>query len=150
MNPTILALRAVTGVYFRRLLIIATAVAVGLFSILYIVINYLAMNLSPWWWIFMIVLVPLSIIVVIVGAGLWFASRKLLPRRMSRQESRTIMAFGAKLFGVIERGRVPYPLLLGMVAKDVLRGKESNLVKDTIADSRSLKDDFIRIQQMFT
>ena len=150
MNSTILALRAVTGVYFRRLLIIATSIAVVVLAILYIAINYLAMNLSPWWWLFMIVLVPVTVLAIIVGSGLWFASRRLLPRRMNRHERQMVMTFGSKLFGVIERGRLPYPLLLGLVAKDVLRGRESSLVRDTISDSRSLKDDFRVIQKFFS
>ena len=149
MNPALKALRAITGVYFQRILLIASGVAAVVFAVLFIVVNYLAMNFSPWWWIFMIVLVPITVMAVIVSAGLWFASRKLMPRTITKDEKKIITTFGSKLFGIIERSRMPYPLMLAMVAKDVLRGRSSNLVRETIQDSTTLKSDFERIRTMF-
>mgnify|MGYP003617543388 FL=1 len=149
MNPTANALRAVTGIYMRRMLYMIMIVGAVIFIVAYALLFWLAGSLSPLWWFSLVVLVPLTVVSLGVVAGLWYASGKVLPRSMSRAERQTITSFGSKLFGVVERGRLPYPLLLIMVGKDLLRRRESRFLRDAIDDSRSLKQDFAVIQDMF-
>lgn len=148
MNTTTHALIAITGVYFRRLLYMGMIVAGIALVVIYSLITWLALSWSGWW-LLLGGVIPLTIIALIVTGGLWYVSGKLLPRRLSGEERRAIAAFGSKLFGVVERGKTPYPLLIVLIGKDVLRKRESGFVRDVISDSRSLKSDFDRIRALF-
>ena len=149
MSPTTQALRAVTGVYFRRLLGIVVIIGGTAMILVYALLFWLGTSVSPLWWFFLIILIPITGVLAGIGGGLWYASGKLLPRRLTKTERQAVTTFGSKLFGIVERGRMPYPVLLIMVGKDVLRRRESTFLKQFISDSRTLKDDFSRIRDMF-
>ena len=70
MKPTAAALRAITGVYFQRVLMMVMGLAVGIMALAYLLLSYLATALSPWWWIFLVVMVPLTLLVTATSAVL--------------------------------------------------------------------------------
>lgn len=94
MKPTADAVRAITGVYFQRTLVIVISLAVGVLGAVYLLLGYLAASLTPWWWIFLVVLVPATLVITALSAVLWFASSRLLPRRLDRDEKRFVYGFG--------------------------------------------------------
>ena len=149
MNPTIQALRAVTGVYYRRILYPVVGIGAIIILALYALVVWLATTVSPILWLLLIILIPLTIVAGAITAGLFVASRAIMPRNLTRAERQTITGFGNSLFGLLERGRVPYPLVLVMIGKDVLRRRESTFLKEVINDTSSLKSDFSRIRDMF-
>ena len=150
MKPTTAALRAITGVYFQRVLMMVMGLAVGMMALAYLLLSYLATALSPWWWIFLVVMVPLTLLVTAISAVLWFASSKLLPRPMDRTEKKFVYRFGQKLVAVVGQERVPYPIMLVFVVRGVLRGKGSELFRRALDDAPTLRQDFRRITRMFS
>ena len=150
MEPTVAAVRAITGVYFQRILLIVISLTVTTLLGVYLLLGYLAAALTPWWWIFLLVLVPITLIVTAIGAVLWFASSRLLPRRMDRSEKTFVYHFGQKLARVIGEERLPYPIMMFFIVKSVMRGKGSDLFKKALADAPSLRQDFRRITRMFS
>lgn len=149
MNPTTSAVRAITGIYFRRLLTLIILAGSVLFIAAYLLLFYLASSLSPAWWFFLVFLVPATLVGVAVLAGLWLASGKLLPRHLDASERRQVRQFGNKVFGLVETARTPYPLALGIIAKDVMRGRDSSFLKKIIANSSTLRADFDAIRKLF-
>lgn len=103
--------------------------------------------MDPWWLVLLALLLPLALAVSVIGGILWLATGRLAPRKMSRNEQKQLTAFSDKILGVVERVKVPYPVLIVLTAKDVLRGKESTFLKNIIEDSKSLKTDFAELQK---
>lgn len=150
MKPTADAVRAITGVYFQRTLVIVISLAVGVLGAVYLLLGYLAASLTPWWWIFLVVLVPATLVMTALSAVLWFASSRLLPRRLDRDEKKFVYGFGQKLVTVIGQERLPYPIMMLFIMKSVIKGNGSELFKRALGDAPSLRRDFQRIQRMFS
>ena len=150
MNATISALRAITALYFRRLLIIGCLILGSIAAGLLILVVWLGMAFSDWWWMLLIPIGVLVVVTIAVGAWLWVLTDKLLPRPLARQESRQVKDFTDKLFGLVEQTSLSYPVLAVLIGKDVLHGHESTLLRDAVDDSSSLKTDFASIKEMFS
>lgn len=147
MNSTVSALRAITAVTMRRILVPVMWV-VGLFVLLvYLCVIYLTTQIDPWWALLFILLVPASVIVLLISAGLWIVSGKLLPSGYSRSHKKEIVAFTDKIMRLFENSKTPYPIHLFLIGKDVLRGKESKHVREVIDDSKSLRRDFEELRK---
>ena len=149
MKPTVAAVRAITGVYFQHFLVIVMILCVAALLAIYATLSYLASSLTPWWWVFLIFLVPLTLVVTGLCAILWFASSRLLPRKLDRFERKFVYSFGKKLVGVIGQERLPYPIMMFFIFKSVLRGRGSELFKTALENSGPLRQDFQRIMRMF-
>lgn len=147
MGTNVTALRAISAVFFRRILRWVIIIAGVLFAIALLLDAYLATTISPWWWLFLIVLIPAGVVGMLVATGLWVVSSRLLPRKMTKAENRQVLAFTDKIFGIAENARMPYPLLLILVGKDIIRGKQSSFIANTIQDTRSLQSDYEEIRQ---
>lgn len=142
------AFRVISAVFFRRILKWAIIIAAVVFVSTLLLITFLATTFSGWWWLLLIFVLPISIIALVVGAGLWVATSRVLPRHLTGKETRQVLAFTDKIFGITENARMPYPLLLIMVGKDVIRGKQSSFIANTINDSRSLRSDYEEIRKI--
>lgn len=143
------ALRALSALFFFKILHPTLVMVAVILIALYTSTILLALTFSNWWLLALVVLVPLTVILLIVGYLLWYLLHKLLPRKLSSDERIKLHKFTDKLWGVAEQVRLPYPVLLFLVAKDVLRGKESKFLRKIIGDSRDLMREFDDIQDLF-
>ena len=143
------AFRALSALFFYKILYPAVFMILILMVALYVLTIFLTISFSNWWLLLLVLLIPLTIFFFIAGYILWYLLKKLLPRRLSNHELVRLSRFTDKLFEVAEQARLPYPVLLFLVAKDVLRGKESKFLRKIIGDSRDLMREFGEIQQMF-
>ncbi len=142
------ALRAITAVYFRRLLVIAAGLSGVTSVILLLLTAVLALNLSPWWWLLLVIILPLIVVIASVIGVLWITTNRLLPRQLSRTEIKSISAFTGKLFGVVEQIHLPYPVLLVLIGKDIIKGKPNKILQDTVENSRLLRKEYTEIKDM--
>ena len=143
------ALRALSALFFFKILHPTLVMIAVILIALYTSTILLALTFSNWWLLALVVLVPLTVIILIVGYILWYLLHKLLPRKLSSDERAKLHKFTDKLWSVAEQVRLPYPVLLFLVAKDVLRGKESKFLRKIIGDSRDLMREFDDIQDLF-
>ena len=149
MNPYIRALRAITATVFQRVYRPFAWVIGGIFLIMYLLIIWLALAVSPWWWIGLAVLAPLTIIVGVVMFVLWTLSNRLQPRRLQKHERQSIQRFTDRILRVAEVRATPVPILVALIAKDVIRDKKSTFIEETINDTTGLKQDFAAIRDLF-
>lgn len=147
MGSHALAIRAITAVFVRRILKWILVVGIGIIVISFVLTAYLASVFSVWWWLLLIVIWPPTVIVLIIAGLMWLITSRLLPRKFNRQEQRRITNFTDKLFGVAETPRTPYPLLLVLVGKDIVRGRQSQFITETIQNSKSLRTEYEEIRQ---
>lgn len=143
------ALRALSALFMYKILHPVLFMTVIVMAALYVLTILLALTFSSWWLLILAILIPLTIIFAVVGFILRFLLQKLLPRKLSPHERKQINDFTGKLFGIAERARLPYPVLLFLVGKDVLRGKESRFLSEMIGDSKGLMKEFEEIQRLF-
>lgn len=149
MGSHALAIRAITAVFVRRILKWVFIAGAGIVIISFVITAYLASAFSVWWWLLLVIIWPPTIIAIIIAGLLWLITSRLLPRNLDRQERRQIGNFTDKLFGVAETARTPYPLLLLLVGKDLIRGRQSRFITNAIDDSKSLQGDYENIRTKF-
>lgn len=143
------ALRALSALFFFKILHPVLIMTIIILAALYTLTILLTLTFSPWWLLSLILLIPLTSVVLIGGYILWYLLHKLLPRKLAAHERSKLNRFTEKLWTVSEKARLPYPVLLFLVAKDVLRGKESEFLRKIIGDSRELMRELTEIQKLF-
>lgn len=149
MTPYIQALRAITFTTFRALFIPAAWIVGGSLVVLVILDILLAVMYSTWWLLFLIILIPLVLLALVIGAILWAIARRMAPRALSPEERRCITTFTDKLKRIAEARATPLPIIVILIAKDVVRGKKSDYLENMINDSTTLKQDFMEITALF-
>lgn len=149
MNSAISLIRAITALYAQHILKLISIMAGVAFGILYLVVILLGANHSLWWYVVLLALIPLTIVVGIIGWFAWWTTRKLMPRRLRRDEKNDLLLFRDKIAHVVTAGKTPAPLLWVALLRDVAMGRGSHRLQSIIEDSRELKDDFERLRALF-
>lgn len=149
MNPYIRALRAITATVFQRVYRPLVWIIGGILTLLCVSIIALMYYATPWWGIAFIILIPIILLFGTVSIILWLLSQRLLPRRLMHSERQQILEFSDKLLRVAELRATPLPVIVGLIAKDLIRGKKSSYLEGIIADSGSLKSEFTKIRDLF-
>jgi hypothetical protein len=149
MHQTVSTFRAITAVLFQRIfrpvIWVGTMVIIGL----YILTIYLGVAVHGLWWLLLIVLIPGTVLLGGISTALWFLANQLLPRPLQSHERRQLLGFADKIIRIAEVRATPIPVLVFLVAKDVIRGRRSTYVEEVIEDSKSLKDDFVAARTLF-
>jgi hypothetical protein len=143
------ALRALSALLLYRILHPVLFLVIIIMVACYVLTVLLALSFSAWWWLLLILFVPITLVLAVLGFVLWFLIQQLLPRRLSSAERKYLNTFTEKLFGIAERARLPYPVLIVLIGKDVIRGRESRFLSRLIGDSKALTRELGEIQAMF-
>lgn len=119
MSSSVLAVRAVTAVYARQLLLPVLWIGLGTYAIVMAIIIWIAYAVSPWW----LLLAFLPTIVICVGLalwlGVWFTAKKISPDMDKRQKAATKKVV-KKLNDVAEQVGTPRFVLIFRIARDVV------------------------------
>lgn len=150
LRRTTSALRALSALFLYRALQPVLVMSVILLVAAYVTMILLALSFSGWWWLLLILLLPLALVFVVLCYLMWFTIQKLMPRKLAPAEREQLQDFIEKLFSIADRGTLPYPVLLFLVAKDVIRGRESRFLSTLIGDSKALTHEFGEIQDLFS
>ena len=149
MKATIQTFRALTATVFRRAFIPAAWIVGSVITALYLLTFYLGGWVHPFWWLLLVVLMPVTLVVVALAAAAWYLSGRLFPRPLTVAEQTQIKDFSDKIIRVAEVRATPIPIVFMLIAKDVIRGKNSSYIESIVDDSASLKDDFLSLRNMF-
>jgi drug/metabolite transporter (DMT)-like permease len=142
MNGTVGLLRAVSSAFAQSLIRKIGLMILVIWLVLVVLMVLLTVQVSTWWAIMFVPLVVLGIGVVVFATALWFAAQQLAPRKLSGSERKEIQVFAEKVMGIAERVKAPLAVIAVGVARDVLLRRDSNLVRELIDDSITLKTDF--------
>lgn len=148
-NVSVRALRALSALVLHRMLKPALFMIVIILSAFYVLTILLTLSFSAWWLLILILLLPLTLVLLILGYVMWFLLQKLLPRKLSTTERNRLDAFIEKISDIADRIKLPYPVMILLVVKDVIRGKESKFIRGIIGDSKELTAEFGEIQELF-
>lgn len=142
-------LRAISTLFLSRILKPVAFMTVIVLGSAYVLTILLSVAFSSWWLLLLVILVPLTVIAVVGTVVLRFILRQLLPRRLSPDEKGRINAFLDKLERVAENAKLPYPVLVFLVAKDVIRKKESKFLAEMIGDTKGMMTELGEIERLF-
>lgn len=148
MNASIQAVRAISWVIIERVVRVWTIIAVFT-AFISVALEIWLMQLSTWWGLAWLVLLPLFMVTTMLLGALWFGLSRLTPRKLSKAERTDIKSVAEKTTSIIETARTPYPFLLIRLAFDVIRGRDSTLIERTLSQTAELKSDFARIRCYF-
>lgn len=121
MDTTILAVRAVTATFGRRLLWPTLIVWVAVYLITFGLSWWLAAVLHPLWWLFVLMLTPLFV----AGLALWGISYGLLARihpKLDRTQQRLTKEIVDHVSHIAEEMGTPRFIILGRIVRDVVFG----------------------------
>ncbi len=141
-------MRILSALLLKRLLkpVLVIMAIVGL--ALYALTVFLALSFSSWWLLSLVVLVPVTVFLLLIASLLWYLLGKLAPKKLSKFEQQKVNSFIDTLFSLAERSKTPYPILLFLIAKDVIRGKESSFLRGLIGDSKKVTGEFEEIRKL--
>lgn len=142
-------LRAVSALFLLKLLQPIVFLAGIILGAAYVLMTLLSLSFSEWWLLALIILIPLTIVLLGGYLLLRFLIQKLLPRKLSPGERTKINDFLDTLLSTAERAKLPYPVLVFLVAKDVIRGKESKFLGKMVGDTRDLMTELGEIERLF-
>lgn len=142
-------MRVLSALLLKRLLRPVLIILVITGVALYVLTAFLALSFSAWWWLLLLIFIPVTVFLGLLVYLLWFLFGKLLPRKLSKPEQQKLNGFIETLFSLAERSKTPYPILLFLIAKDVIRGKESSFLRDLIGDSKKVTQEFEQIRTLF-
>ena len=149
LNASLGAMRAIS-VATATLIVRPALIMIGIIVVaFYCLTAFLALSFSAWWWLMLVVLVPLTLVILGIGLLMLFLLRRLTPRGLRAADQAKVDGFAQKLLGVVERSRYSYPVILFLIAKDIVRKKESSFLRNMIGDSRSLTREFGEICRLF-
>lgn len=149
MTPYIHAIRALTSLTFRRIFI-PIAIILACVAIALLVLNgFLGSQVSAWWFLLYLLLIPLIAIGLGLGTFAWFISGRLLPRQLSPSEQATLRQFSNKIIHLAEVRSTPLPILGMILAKDIMLRKKGGYIESLIGDSRTLHSDFQHVVNLF-
>lgn len=148
-QATISALRAISALVLWRFLKPARFIVAIFLTAGYIMTLLLSLSFSAWWLLLLFILVPLTVVFVLLVLILRFVVKKLIPRQLSKGERDKINTFSDRVFEIAEQTGTPYPIILFLIGKDVIRGKESSYLRNLIGNSQTVLREFGEIQTIF-
>lgn len=119
MDSTILAIRAITSLYVKRLLLPILVIGFGVYVAVIGIIWWIAASVSNWWWLLAIV----PTLVVLVGLAIWTVVRVLVGRispPMNKRQTTAAKKFIKRIDGAAEHIGTPKFIIIYRVIKDVL------------------------------
>lgn len=121
MDSTILAIRAITAHYGRTLLWPVLIIGVIFYICVFGLSWLLAVQLSAWWWLLVILLTPISIVCLFLWILCFAIIRRIHPKldKKQRQLVREISGHAAHI--AAEMG-TPKFIILGRIVRDVVFG----------------------------
>lgn len=149
MKPQINAARAISGITFQRIFKPIAIVVLVITLLLYGLLFFLASEVSMLWLIFLIVMIPATIVISAISFALWKLSQTILPRKLNRTESTQINNFVNSLISTNDLRTTPPPLIAIRIGKDLFRKQKSSYLDEVIGNSRALKGDFDKIVKLF-
>ncbi|RYX79421.1 hypothetical protein EON76_01735 [bacterium] len=119
MDSTILAIRAITSLYVKRLLLPILVIGLGVYVVIIGLIWWIAASVSNWWWL----LATVPTVVLLIGLAIWVVVRILVGRiapPMNKPQTVAANKFIKRIDGVAERIGTPKFVVIYRVIKDVL------------------------------
>lgn len=147
-NDTTKAIRAIASQMVRQFLMPFIVGGGVLLAIIFIIVIVLSINYSGWWLIILLPLVPLSIIFMLIIAGLWFINIKIVPS-MSKAQRKAVKTFTERIGAYSDIIGTPRFIIAFRVIRDVIRKHPRKYLGELVDSSSELNRDFDAVRRSF-
>lgn len=148
MNKVTVA-RALTVTIARRIITLATWIALTIFVVILLICWALAYFFSPWWWLLIIPFILLLIIFFVVRLILMFIVKRIYGDTLTKQQRTALNEFTDKIWGLLEARSTPIPIIVLISIKDILFHQDITTIKGFISDTVSLRSDYEALEKLF-
>ena len=147
--PKITVARALTAHLGKRLINLATLIALGIFGLIFILTAALVYFFSPWWWLLIIPFVFLLSIFFVVRLFVVLIIRRIHPDHMNKEQKRGLDDFSDKVQAAIEARATPLPVIVLISVKDLVFHRDITTIKKLISDTAGLRSDYANLEKLF-
>lgn len=148
MNAAVQASRAVLTAYAKKTLRPVEITAVIVFAVALFGTASLIVNVSPWWWLLMIIVGAYGAIGSIMWLVIHYTLDRLTPPQ-TKTQSQAVHAFIVRAEKVADlAGMTRFGLLLRVI-QNVLSRSETNVLSDLAQSSKDLKKSFEEVIAAF-
>lgn len=119
MNSTVLAIRAITALYVKRLLLPILLIGIGVYVVIIGLVAWIAAISSGWWWLLAI----LPTVFIVVGLIIWSIARLIVMRvapPMNKRQTAATKQFIKRIDRVAEHVGTPKFVIIYRVVKDII------------------------------
>lgn len=119
MDSTILAIRAVTAEYAKRLLWLPLIIGVAAYVVVLLLVGWIASSAGAWWWF--LAILPTGIFMV--ALALWILARLFAMRlapSMNKAQRQAVRHFSKRIDKVAEHVGTPKFILIFRITKDLV------------------------------
>ncbi len=150
MKRSITPARAVTAIFMRRMLKIATVVAVIVMGIIILITGTLASFFSSWWWLIVLPFGILFGLFVLARVVALLIVNAIYSHKLSSTQKDKVNEFIDKIQAALEARATPLPLIALICIKDVLIHRDIVTVKKIVHDTANLRSDYTELEKLFT
>ncbi len=151
MNPTILALRAISSLYvqdiLRPLLVIGCLVYIAVLGI----IGWIAYVASPWWWLLGILPSFVFLVALTVWIIAFLIARRIAPA-MNKKQKQAAKKFVGRIGNAAEHLATPKFILIFRVIKDVILrpNDDHTFIGDLAREPGEMRHEFNQLRRLFS
>ena len=149
MNQRLTAPRALTALIARRVVRLATIIAVAIIGVIFLVSGVLAYFFSPWWWLLVIPFLLLFGVFIFFRIITMIFIRIVHPNAITREQRDAMNSFIDKIVAVIEAKSTPLFLVVAICIKDIVFHRDVVTIKNLIKDTASLRAEYAKIEKLF-
>lgn len=150
MQAKVDVIRALASTVAKRALLVISVVGAVISILLLIGIWALAHYLSAWWWLLLFIYIPWLVIALVVFSIARLIAHKIYPRPLSDRQKRLLKDFADKIQRLLESRGMGWWVFAFLCFKDLLFYRDLRTLKELIADTASLKNDFEELEWNFS
>lgn len=146
-SPLLLAVRAISAEFARRIFV-PTVIIAGIASVAFLAVTIWLVTQSAWWWFLLaplIIAVSVAIILAVIAS---YALRFLNPKQ-TKDQKRAVHALVDDLQEISEIVQTPKFILLFQLIKDTLFPSQSGLINRVSSHTKSTSPSFSAIVASF-
>ena len=147
IRPKIDVLRALSAVIAWRAIRLFTIIVSGVLVLTLFGVWVLTHFFSPWWWLLLIVYIPLFIASAFVYLIARAIATSLYPAPLSRDQRKHLLEFTDKITHLLETRGMNWWWFAALCMRDLLFYRELRTLKELLADAVSLKADLASLER---
>ena len=149
MSQRLTAPRALTTLFARRIVRIATLLALAVAVAVFLLTWVLAYFFSSWWWLLIIPLCILLVLFLIVRIVVMIFIRMIHPNSLTKEQTKAMNGFIDKIQAILEAKSTPLPFVVLICIKDILFHRDITTIKSLIKDTTGLRKEYAEIEKLF-
>src|SRR3990167_2150135 len=119
MNPTVLAVRAITTTYAQTILKPLLFIGIAIYVAILLLIGWIAYMSSPWWWFLALLPTAVFVVALLLWLIAFFFAKRLAPQ-MSREQRKIARKFVSHTGKAAEHLGTPRFVLVFRVLRDLV------------------------------